>query len=117
MCGLLAEEVTGGRGGRVFFGHCSVTQTQCSKSLQNIKIPPAILSCNIHVDTIETTMSSFSESFHVQSGSERVLGPGSGGGFHTFPGSCVPGEGDRDFQPFCLASGEPRTTPSARIHD
>lgn len=31
------------------------------QSLQNIKIPPAILSCNIHVDTIETT--SFSRVF------------------------------------------------------
>lgn len=37
------------------------------QSLQNIKIPPEILSCNIHVDTIETTMSSF----HIQSGSEE----------------------------------------------
>lgn len=29
------------------------------QSLQNIKSPPAILSCNIHVDTLETTMSEF----------------------------------------------------------
>lgn len=74
LCGLLAQEV------RVF-GHCSVTQTQCSKSskvLQNIKIPPAVLSCNIHVDTIERIMSSLLESVRVQSGSERVNGPRSG---------------------------------------
>lgn len=63
------------------------------QSLQNIKIPPAILSCNIHVDTIERTMSSF-ESFHVQSGSERVR-PRLGRGFHTSPGCCIPGKGDR----------------------
>lgn len=33
------------------------------QSLQNIKISPSVLSCNIHVDTIETTMSSFSRVF------------------------------------------------------
>lgn len=52
------------------------------QSLQNIKIPPSVLSCNIHVDTIETTMSSLFKSFHVQSGSERVR-TRSAGGFHT----------------------------------
>lgn len=107
---LLAQEVGGGLGTALSHKH----NAQRVQSLQNIKIPPAILSCNIHVDTIETTMSSF-ESFHVQSGSERVR-PRSGKGFHTSPGCCVPGK-VTDFQPFCLASGEPRRTPSARIHD
>ena len=45
------------------------------QSLQNIKIPPAVLSCNIHVDTIETTMSSFSRVF-MSSLAVKGLGPG-----------------------------------------
>lgn len=73
----------GGGGGGVVEGDiwallCHTnTMLKRVQSLQNIKIPPAVLSCNIHVDTIETTMSSFFKRvFHVQSGSERVRDQG-----------------------------------------
>lgn len=56
------------------------------QSLQNIKISPSVLSCNIHVDTTETTMSSFSRVF-MSSLAVKGLGPGSGGGCLTPPGS------------------------------
>lgn len=39
------------------------------QDLQNIKIPPSILSCNIHVDTTETAMF-FQEFLMSSSGSE-----------------------------------------------
>lgn len=39
------------------------------------KFPPAVLSCNIHVDTIETTMSSFSRVF-MTSLAVKGSGPG-----------------------------------------
>lgn len=39
------------------------------KALQNIKIPPVILSCNIHGDITERFLF---KSSHVQSGSARV---------------------------------------------
>lgn len=52
------------------------TKLKLLEVYKNIKIPPAILSCNIHVDTTQTTMSiffsffSFFWSFHVRSGSD-----------------------------------------------
>lgn len=47
--------------GRGWAGLCHTNTIHRVRSLQNIKFPPAILSCNIHVDTTETTiMSRFS---------------------------------------------------------
>lgn len=50
----------GSRGGEKEKVVSPVTKTQRSKNvqnLQNIKSPPVILSCNIHVDTTETSFS------------------------------------------------------------
>lgn len=60
---LLAQEVWGGAGTGEGLGWALSHEhnSQRVRSLQNIKFPPAILSCNIHVDTTETTiMSRFS---------------------------------------------------------
>lgn len=74
------------------------------QSLQNIKIPPAVLSCNIHVDTIETTMSRFSRVF-MSGLAVKGLGPGRGRGFHTSPGCCIPGKVTQIFNPSALHQG------------
>lgn len=97
----------GGGGGREGTALSHIHIAERAQSLQNIKIPPAVLSCNIHVDTII-------ESFYVQSGSERVR-PGLGRGLHASPGSYIPGKVAQIFKTVCLASGEP--TPSATIRD
>lgn len=58
---LLAQEVWGGAGAGLGWALSHEHDSQRVRSLQNIKFPPAILSCNIHVDTTETTiMSRFS---------------------------------------------------------
>lgn len=77
-----------GGGGGALLCHTN-TMLKRVESLQNIKIPPAVLSCNIHVDE------SF-ESVPVRPGSERV-GPGRGEDFTPLLA------GDTDSQPsFCL---------------
>lgn len=105
------------RGGR-FFGHCSVTQTQCSKSSKFTKHQNS--SCSIVMQYTcwhdWDNNVKFFKSSHVRSGSERVR-TRSGERISHLSWQLHSREGDTDFQPFCLASGEPRTTPSARIRD
>lgn len=76
LCWLLAQEVGWGLQG---VGHHSVTQTQCSKSSEFTKHQNSscsiVMQYTVHVDTIETTMSSFSR-VSMSSLAVKGLGPG-----------------------------------------
>lgn len=50
---------TGGGVGVALWAFSQKHKVKLLEVYKNIKIPPAILSCNIHVDTTETTMSIF----------------------------------------------------------
>lgn len=96
---------SGSRGGTALSHKHNAQRVQ---SLQNIKIPPAVLSCNIHVDTIETTMSSFSRvlmSSQWQSVAVKGFRPRWDRGFHISPGCCIPGKVTQIFNPSALRQG------------
>lgn len=87
------------------------------QSLQNIKIPPAILSCNIHVDTTETTSFSPPLTVLVFSLAVNGLGPRREEDFTPILAVAVPEKVTQVFQPSCLASGKGgglRRTPSVQ---
>lgn len=71
------------------------------QSLQNTEIPPAVLSCNIHVDTTETTMSSFSRVFMSRL-AVKGLGPGGVEDFTPPLAVAFPGKVTQVFNPSAL---------------
>lgn len=103
----------GGRG----FGHCSVTQTQCSKSSKFTKHQNSSFSivmqytCWHDWDNDVKFIQEFPCPVWQWKGSDQVGWRIS----HLSPGSCIPGKVTQIFQPFCQGSRGWR--PSAGIHN